>query len=350
MPNETHGPAHDIFGRTSARDRMQLAEKFGPDYATAWRPEPSNRPQVEAYRSEADLLLYGGAAGGGKTDLLIGLAVTLHRHAVIFRRAYVDLAWNEHRLLQIMGGREGYNGTDMVLRRGGRVLEFGALDRPGSEFQWQGRPHDFIGFDEGAQLDESHVRFVMAWLRSEDPDQRCRVVIASNPPAGGRGAWLRTWFAPWLDPAFPDPARPGELRWRCTRKDGTIAWVDGPGAHLIDGVRLVALSCTFIPARLSDNRFLGEDYRTQLMALPEPLRTILLDGDFTAGRAANRPSAAIKSGPGFRRKDAVSVAREEHPSRDSRNTAYAAARRCWSARRFRRGPAGRALRWRVRSC
>ena len=41
------------------------------------------------------------------------------------------------------------------------------------------------------------------------------------------------------------------------RADGTIAWVDGPGTHEIDGVTLRALSCTFIPARLSDNRFLA---------------------------------------------------------------------------------------------
>ena len=68
------------------------------------------------------------------------------------------------------------------------------------------------------------------------------------------------------------------------RADGTIAWVDGPGTHAIDGVNLRALSCTFIPARLSDNRFLrGRDYETQLMSLPEPLRSKLMHGDFTAG-------------------------------------------------------------------
>jgi hypothetical protein len=128
------------------------------------------------------------------------------------------------------------------------------------------------------------VRFVMSWLRSTDPDQRCRVVIASNPPIGGQGEWLITWFAPWLDPNFPQPARPGELRRRCMRADGTFVWVDGPGPHEIDGMSLPALSCTFIPARLSDNRYLGADYRAQLLALPEPMRSKLLEGDFLAGR------------------------------------------------------------------
>ena len=49
-------------------------------------------------------------------------------------------------------------------------------------------------------------------------------------------------------------------------------------------MKLQALSCTFIPARLSDNRFLDARYEAQLMGLPEPLRSKLLHGDFLAGR------------------------------------------------------------------
>src|SRR6185503_4178085 len=142
----------------------------------------------------------------------------------------------------------------------------GALDRPRSEYNWQGRPHDFIGFDEGAQLSEAKVRFTMGWLRTEDPGQRCRVVIASNPPMGPEGEWLPRWFAPWLDPSFPQPAAPGELRWHVLRADGSIAWVDGPGKHMFDGVALEAMSASFIPARLADNRYLRDSgYRARLM-------------------------------------------------------------------------------------
>jgi hypothetical protein len=273
---------------------------LAPTLTPPWVPEPSNQPQVDAYQSAADLLLYGGAAGGGKTDLLLGLALTAHENSVIFRRAYVDLAGIEQRLIQILGSRVGYNGYDMALRRPDRLIEFGALERPGSELSWQGRPHDFIGFDEGAQLVEAKVRFVMGWLRSTTPGQRCRIVIASNPPIGGEGEWLTTWFAPWLDPAFGDPAKAGELRWRCMRADGTFAWVDGPGTHEVDGEQLEALSCTFIPARLDDNKFLRDTgYRAQIMAMPEPLRSKLLKGDFVTGKedAAQQviPSAWIKA-------------------------------------------------------
>ena len=259
-----------------------------------WHPDPGNAPQVHAYTSPADLVLYGGAAGGGKSDLLLGLALTAHERSVIFRRAYADLSGLTQRLLKILPDRRGYVASPHPrLERDGRLIEFGALEKPGSEQDWQGRPHDFIGFDEGAQLAEDKVRFVMGWRRSTTPDQRCRVVIASNPPVGGEGGWLLSWFAPWLDPVFPHPAKPLELCWCCTRADGTIAWVDGPGMHMIDGARLAALSCTFIPARLEDNRFLRDtDYRTQLMSLPEPLRSKLLHGDFLTGRA-DAPSQVI---------------------------------------------------------
>jgi len=249
-----------------------------------WLPNPG--PQTQAYNTRADLLLYGGAAGGGKTDLLIGLALTSHRRSVIFRRAYVDLRGVEERLIDVRGTREGYNGADMVLRTADkRLLEFGALEKPGAEFTWQGRPHDFIGFDEGAQLLEAKVRFVMGWLRSTDDGQKLRVVIASNPPIGGEGDWLVSWFAPWLDPLFPDPASPGELRWAVIAPDGATRWVEGAGTHNVDGVGLEALSRTFIPARLDDNPYLkGTNYRAQLQSMPEPLRTQLLEGDFLAGK------------------------------------------------------------------
>lgn len=271
-----------IAGMTPA-DKLALDKIILPELQTAWLPQPG--PQTAAYDSSVDLLLYGGAAGGGKTDLLIGLAFTRHQRSVIFRAQYVDLRGVEERSQEILGGRDGYNGADMVWRRDGRLVEFGAIAKPDAEKSWQGRPHDFIGFDEGAQLSAAKVQFVMGWLRSATPGQRCRVVIASNPPISGEGDWLLEWFAPWLDPLFKNPARPGEKRWAVMGADGKTIWVDGPEPILIDGELITPLSRTFIPASLDDNVYLRDTgYRSQLQSLPEPLRSKLLKGDFLAGR------------------------------------------------------------------
>lgn len=270
------------------KTKNNLDKMIRQELNSVWRPDHRNIPQMAAYESKADLLLFGGAAGGGKTDLILGLGLTRHERSVIFRAQYTDLKGIEDRLLQIAnkGGRDGYNGQDMVLKKDGHLIELGAIGGPGQEMAWMGRAHDFIGFDEGAQLSVEKVRFVMAWLRSTTPGQRKRAVIASNPPIGGEGEWLIEWFAPWLDPMFDNPAKPGELRWAIINADGKTEWVDGPDVVRRNGEEYTPLSRTFIPSRLDDNPYLKDSgYRAQVQALPEPLRSKLLKGDFLAGRS-----------------------------------------------------------------
>lgn len=264
-------------------ERSELIRFAGPVIRQSWLPNPG--PQTDAYLSDADLLLYGGAAGGGKSQLLLGLAMTKHQDSAIFRQAYPDLAGLEKDLLKINKGREGYTASPHPTFRKGKVhLEFGALEKPGSEFSWQGRRHDFYGFDEGAQINRDKIFFILGWLASTDKNQRCRAVIASNPPIGGQGDWMIVEFAPWLDPLFPNPAGPGELRWAIVVGE-TTEWVPTPGRYERDGKNYTALSRSFIPALLDDNPFLKDtDYRSQIENLREPLRTQLLTGDFLAGR------------------------------------------------------------------
>lgn len=281
----------------------ELDKVLAEELAKPWLPTPG--PQLEAFLSEADLLLYGGAAGGGKTDLLCGLALTEHKRSVIFRRQANDLDGFWERLLQLYPQpRHKDSNKKKLSTHDSRMVECGHLELPGSELSWQGRPHDLIGFDEGAQLSADKVMFVLGWLRSAD-GIRCRAVIASNPPMGNEGAWLLEWFAPWLDPLFPKPAAPGELRWAAavgTAAEIRTIWVDGPEPVVVegDGWRIAnetelsdpdkykvlePLSRTFIPSKLDDNPYLKDTkYRAQINAQPEPRRSQLLLGDFLAGR------------------------------------------------------------------
>lgn len=279
-------------------EKSELIRVVSPTVRQAWLPNPG--PQTDAYLSTADLLLYGGAAGGGKSSLLLGVAMTRHQDSVIFRQAYPDLVGLEKDLLKINKGRDGYTASPHpTLKKGKLHLEFAALEKPGSEMGQQGRRRDFMGFDEGAQINREKIFFVLGWLGTTDPNQRCRAIIASNPPIAGTGDWLIVEFAPWLDPMFERPAGPGELRWAITVGE-TTEWVEGPGRYEREGKTYTSLSRTFIPALLDDNPFLKDTgYRAQLENLREPLRTQLLTGDFLAGREDHEwqviPTAWVKA-------------------------------------------------------
>src|SRR5690606_11922110 len=138
---------------------------------------------------------FGGAAGGGKTALACGLAVTEHRTVGIFRRHGTELQGIIDELARILGTREGFNGQDRIWRftRYDGVpaqIELGSFPAPGEEAKYQGRPHDLLVFDEASNMRESAVRFLMGWLRSTVPGQRCRALLTFNPPTTVEGRWI----------------------------------------------------------------------------------------------------------------------------------------------------------------
>lgn len=268
-------------------ERLALEEKLETKLSRDWQPQPG--PQTAAYYSKADLMLYGGQAGGGKSDLLLGLAVNEHKKAVIFRQKLIDAKSLEERLEQIVPDRGRLNHSDHVWKEGEQRIQFGYLEKPGAEKGHQGQPKDFLGFDEGAQMSPKKLIFLMGWVRSVDQAQRCRVVIASNPPLAGDGDYLIEWFAPWLDPMHPlYPAKSGQLLWAVfvgDEDETRTVWVDGPEPVEIDGEMREPKSRTFISASLQDNAYLRDTtYGSQLDQLPEPLRTALKTGNFMLAR------------------------------------------------------------------
>jgi hypothetical protein len=254
---------------------------------------PNTGPQSEAYRCQADLLLYGGAGGGGKTDLISGLALTRHLRTLMLRPQYTDLGALIERVVKIAGTRVGLNSSPPAqFKFNGRVIDFGAAATMERADTWQGNPHDLLAFDEACQFHESVVRFLMGWNRAAEEElgvtskQRVRTVLASNPPLSADGDWIIGMFRPWLDITHSNPAAHGELRWFVTDPDGHDLEVDGPDdIKEFNDTTYVPKSRTFIPAALSDNPFLvTTGYQATLDAMPEPLRSAIRDGNFMAAR------------------------------------------------------------------
>lgn len=252
---------------------------------TYWLPLPG--PQTDALLTEADELYFGGAAGGGKTALLVGTALTKHHKSIIFRRQYADIKEIEDQVEEILGHSQGYNQNRKQWRLPGadrRSLEFGACAKPGSEKAFQGRAHDLKAFDELPQFTLQQYLFLTAWNRPSRPGQRCRIIAAGNPPTDPEGEWVIQRWGPWLDKDHPNPAKPGELRWFIRNEEDHDEEVDGPDPIQRGDKVFYPKSRTFIPANVRDNPYLGEDYMATLQALPEPLRTILLEGGFDADK------------------------------------------------------------------
>ncbi len=273
-------------------DRLTEPEKAEVDKILAtelpiWTPLEG--PQREAYDSKADILFFGGAAGGSKTDLLIGLSLTKHNRSIIFRREGTQLLGITDRMAEILRTREGFNSQTHVWRiqNSNKQVEFGSCPNSGDESRYQGRPHDLVCFDELSNILESQFRFLCGWNRTTVKGQRCRIVCAGNPPTSSEGEWIIEFWGPWLDPQHPYPAKSGELRWYAMI-DGKETPVDSGETFSHAGKLIKPLSRTFIPSRIIDNPFLMEtDYEATLQALPEPLRSQMLDGSFTAGKEDN---------------------------------------------------------------
>lgn len=294
--------ARDLERYLTPTEREELAALIDADLQAApWRPLPG--PQSMAYNSQADVIGFGGAAGGGKTDLAIGMAITQHHRAQVFRREGPQLTGIIDRLAEIVGGRDCINGKPTVYESDGRKIEFNSVPNLGDETKYQGRPKDLLVIDEAANFLEAQVRFLKGWVRTTRPGQRTRTLLTFNPPTTAEGRWVIDFFAPWLDKKHPlYPSTPGALRYVYVDPEtGKDLWLadDNPAMFVLQGGQRVydfdpmvyrpeeiikPESRTFIPSRITDNPFLvSTGYMAQLQALPEPLRSQMLLGDFEAG-------------------------------------------------------------------
>lgn len=172
------------------------AARFSPH-----EPTPKQQSFLELDCLEA---LYGGAAGGGKSDALL-MAALKYVHlpgyaAILFRRTYTELALPEAIMSRshdwLAGSRAHWNGTDKCWKfPEGATLSFGYLDSPQDHTRYQSSAFQFVGFDELTHFRERQYRYLFSRLRKlASSDIPLRMRGATNP--GGTGHdWVKRRFA-----------------------------------------------------------------------------------------------------------------------------------------------------------
>ena len=278
----------------SLTDKEREAEKVR--LAQAPRVAPQEGPQTAAFLSEADVVGYGGAAGGGKSALICLLCLLEHQRSVVFRYDKSQLGALVDDLVHFAGTDAGLNRQWGIFRLGdGRVIEFGGIGAPGEELKWQGRPHDLLAIDEATQVQRRKFEWLKTWNRTTKRGQRTRILLTFNPPgspgdeSGDGGRWVIDYFAPWLDERHPNPAEPGEIRYFVRNEEGDEVEVSDrtPYTYTLGGKEITVLpeGRTFIPAQVFDNAFLMHDqqYLSRLSSLEEPYRSMMMLGDFRRG-------------------------------------------------------------------
>ncbi len=245
--------------------------------------------QTQAYFSEADILLYGGQPGGGKSALINGLAIQEHYRSLLVRRNHSDLRPLIDVAKELVGSEKGFigGGRPEYNKEDGGVVHYMGLAADGGLGGMQGEAHDLIGVDEVAQMTEDPVRTLMGWLRKTTltpKGQRLRMVMASNPPLDSTGDWLVPFYPCWLDETYPNPAKNGELRY-FIRDGGVDVECKKGDSIILDGKEVFAHSRTFIASNYTDNPYIDtQEYAAKLANMPEMQRKILMSGNFLLSR------------------------------------------------------------------
>lgn len=214
--------------------------------------------------------MYGGAAGGGKSDALIMDALQ-YAHcpgysALLLRRTFPDLnlpgAIMHRAKAWLLPHGVRWNDRDKTFTfEGGAQLTFGYLETEKDKYRYQGSEYQYVGFDEGTQFEVGEYLYLMSRNRrtadivdplTGDPVP-LRMRMATNPGNIGH-EWVRGRFVPATDAVTDEPVYPrdeqGEVR-------------------------------VFVPARLSDNPHLNaEEYARNLAELDPVTREQLLNGDW----------------------------------------------------------------------
>lgn len=264
---------------------------------------PQEGPQTTFWNTQADIAIYGGSAGGGKSWAILA-EPTKHQDVpgfgcVVFRRTFAQITqqgglWEKSdEIYAPLGARPIKSAPLKWVFPGGGEVQFGHLQYEADKYNYQGAEIALIGFDELTHFTESQFFYLLSRNRSTC-GIKPYVRASCNPDAD---SWVAKFLAWWIDQetGFPIPERAGVLRYMA-RDGDTLIWGDsrdevyaqaphvfdrslGDGATLEDLIK----SVTFIPASLEDNKILqakDPTYRANLMLQDRVERERLLGGNW----------------------------------------------------------------------
>lgn len=259
-----------------------------------FKPQPG--PQFAFLNTPADICIYGGGAGGGKS---YGLLLEPLRHlenshfsAVIFRRTLKEIKkpgglWDQSCNIFPHFKALPFGQIQWKFPSGMKV-EFSHLEYEKDKYSWNGAQVPFIGFDEVQSFSESMFIYLLSRNRSESKVPGY-IRATCNPEAD---SWLLRWIDWWIgEDGYAISKRAGVIRWFIRQNDETL-WADSK-KELEDkyGKEASPKSFTFIPANIYDNKILLQHdpaYLSSLKALNEVEKQRLLFGNWKI-----KPSAGL---------------------------------------------------------
>ena len=271
----------------------------GRDKKDAFQLAPQAGPQTQFMASSADIIIYGGAAGGGKTYALL-LEALRHKDvksfgAVIFRHNYNQITaegglWDaSQKIFNQVPDAHSRKSPKLHWRfDGGAKLSFAHIERDEDLKSWQGTEIAYIGFDELTHFTKHQFLYMLSRNRTTC-GIRPYVRATCNPDSD---SWVAEFISWWIDQetGYAIPERSGQIRWMVVLND-IIYWGDTP-EELAKKYEVNVEDCksvTFIASRLEDNKILMESdpgYLANLKAMTEVDTERLLRGNWKIKAAA----------------------------------------------------------------